>query len=144
MLPNTASRNRHSLPGEVAAHRERQRHGWVEVRAGDGAHEQDDRQHHQAGRDHGGREADLPLPMQDPAAGGDQHQHERPQQFGEQPPVLELGIVEVRTRTELHHQQVMGPLRVVGRDSRGLLVGDDAHKVPPGCGCRARERSSGT
>jgi hypothetical protein len=83
------------------------------VRARDGAHEQDDREHHQAGRDDGRGEADLSLGVQEPTAGGDEHQHERPQQLREQPAVLELGLVEVIARTELERQPSFDPLRIV-------------------------------
>ncbi|MGZ4287460.1 MAG: hypothetical protein ACXVHB_24745 [Solirubrobacteraceae bacterium] len=51
--------------------------------------------------------------MQDPTAGADEHQQECAQQLGEQPPVLELRIVEVIARTELERQQVLGPIRIV-------------------------------
>ena len=95
--------------------------------AGDGAHEQDDRQHHQPGRDDRGGEADLALGVQEPAAGGDQHQHERPEQLGEQSAVLEFGIVEVRPRPELERQHMLSPLQVVGHDPGVFLVGAEAH-----------------
>jgi hypothetical protein len=42
------------------------------VRAGYGAHEQDDRHHHQTRRDDCGGQADLALCVQHAAAGGDQ------------------------------------------------------------------------
>ena len=86
------------------------------MRARDGAHEQDDRQHHQPGRDDRRREADLALGVKDPAAGGDEDEHERAQQLREQPAVLERRIVEVLAVPELEHQQVMGTLRVVDYD----------------------------
>ena len=101
------------LQRKVTAHRERQGHGRVQVRAGDRTHEQDDREHHQPRSDHRGREADLPLGMQDPAASGNEHQHECPEQLGEQPAVLELGIVELSPRPELEHQQAPSPREVV-------------------------------
>lgn len=86
------------------------------MRARDGAHEQDDREHHQPGRDDCRRQADLPLGVQDPAARGDEHEHERAQQLREQPAVLELRIVEIIAITELEHQQMLGPLRVMDHD----------------------------
>ena len=103
MLPNTASRNRHATspraagpglardatPGKVLAESERDRDNGVQVRAGDGAHEQDDRHHHQPGRDDRRSQADLPLSVEDPSPSRDEDQHERPQQLREQPPILE-------------------------------------------------------
>jgi len=53
---------------------------------------------------------------QDPAAGRDEHEEERPQQLGEQAPVLELRVIEVLPIPELQHQHVVGPLRVVNDD----------------------------
>ena len=58
----------------------------------------------------------MPLGMEDPAASGDKHKHERPQQLREQPAVLELGIVELIGRTELEHQQTLSPRQVVSRE----------------------------
>ena len=83
------------------------------MRAGDRAHEQDDRRHGQAGRNDGGREADLPLGVQDPTAGGGQQQHERAEDLREQPPVGEPGIFEVGPRAELECQQMQCPRPVV-------------------------------
>ena len=55
------------------------------------------------------------LAVQDPPTSGDQHEHERPQKLGEQPAVLELGIVELGPRSELEHQQTLSPRQVVTR-----------------------------
>jgi len=114
-LPNTASRNRHASvapkqlgddvaghapPGKVAPDGERQRDARVQMRPRHGAHEQDDREHHQPGCDDRGRGADLPLGMQQAAAGGDEHDHEGVQQLGEQPAILEAGILELLARPE--------------------------------------------
>ena len=85
----------HATPREVATHRERERDAGVQVRARDRAHEQDDGHHHQPGRDDGGRQADLALGVQQPPAGSDEHEHERAQDLGEQPAVLEAGIFEL-------------------------------------------------
>ena len=52
-----------------------------------------------------------PLAVQDPAAGGDQHEEERPEQLGEQPPPLQARIVEVPAVAELEHQPVRHPRR---------------------------------
>ena len=86
---------RHPPPPKVATRGERQGHDRVQMRARDRTHEQDDREHHQPGGDHRRGEADLPLAVQDPASGGDEHEHEGPEQLREQPAVLELGIVEL-------------------------------------------------
>jgi hypothetical protein len=72
---------------------------------------------------HRGREADLPLGVQDPTPGRDQHQHERPQQLGEQPAVLQLRIVELRARPELERQQTLSPREVVSREIWVFLSG---------------------
>ena len=58
----------------------------------------------------------MPLGMEDPAASGDKHKHERPQQLREQSAVFELGIVELIGRTELEHQQTLSPRQVVSRE----------------------------
>ena len=58
----------------------------------------------------------CPLPCRIPPTGRDKYEHERAEQFGEQPAVLERGIVEVLAIPELEHQQMMGPLRVVDYD----------------------------
>jgi hypothetical protein len=96
------------------------------MRAGDRPHEQDDREHHQPRCDDRRREADLPLGVQNPATGGHEHQEEGSQQLREQPPVLQLRIVELRARAELEHQQVARPPRIVEREGRGFLNGHEA------------------
>ena len=48
------------------------------------------------GGDDGGGEADLTLADQDPAAGRDEHQEERPEQLREEPAPFELRVVPVR------------------------------------------------
>ena len=58
-------------------------------------------------RHHGRGEADLALADQDPAAGGNEHEEERPEQLGKQPPPLKARIVKVLAIPELQHQQVM-------------------------------------
>ena len=95
------------LPREVPAQREGQRHRGVQVRAGDRAHEQDDRRHHQARRDNRRGQADLPLRVQKPATRGGQHQREGAQQLREQPPPFLARVIEVRTVPELKGEQVV-------------------------------------
>ena len=131
---------RHPPPREVAAQRERQRHGRVQVRAGDRAHEQDDRRHHQARRDDRRGQADLPLRVQKPAARGGQHQREGAQQLREQPPPFLARVIEVRTVPELKPEHVMrarerrSPARRVDLPGRRA-----AHSVRP----RAASRCAG-
>ena len=96
------------FPGEVAAQGEGEGDGRVEVGAGDGAHEEDDRQDHQARRDHRGRQADLPLGVEQAAAGGDEHQDEGPEQLREEAAPLQARVVEVLAVAELERQQVPG------------------------------------
>ena len=120
-LPNTALRNRHARvapskldedvagdapPREVPAQGERERDAGIQVGAGDGAHEQDDRHNHQPGRHHGGGQADLALAVEDPAAGGDEHQEEGAEQLREEPPPLQAGIVELGLGAELEREDV--------------------------------------
>jgi hypothetical protein len=52
----------------------------------------------------------------------DRHQHERPQQLREQPPILKPRIVEVTAVTELQHQQVKGLLLIVDVDAEHLFL----------------------
>ena len=88
------------------AQRERERDHRVEVGARDRPHEQDDRHHREPGRDHGRGEAYLSLGVKDPASGGGQHQQERPQRLGEQPPVGEPRVLELGPRAELEREQM--------------------------------------
>ena len=115
----------HAAPGEVAAHRERERDGGVQVGPRDRAHEQDDGQHHQPGRDDGGRQADLALGVQQPTAGCDEHEHERAQHLGEQPAVLEAGIFELLPRPEFERQQALRAGNVMN-DRRRFVLGRHA------------------
>jgi hypothetical protein len=72
------------------------------VGAGHFAHKQDDRHHHQPGRDDCRATADgigKRLPHH-PAASGDEDEEKRPQQFGEQPAPLLLRIGEVHERVD--------------------------------------------
>ena len=97
----------HALPREVPAQRECQRHCRVEVRSRYGAHEQDDRGDHQARGDDGRCQADLPLRVQQPAAGGNKDQCEGAQQLGELPPPFLARVVEIRAVPELKPKHVM-------------------------------------
>ena len=81
--------------------------------------------HHQPGRDDRRGQADLALGVQQPAAGGDQDQHERAQQLGEQPPPLEPRIIEVLPRPELERQQVLRAGHVMN-DRRRFVLGRHA------------------
>ena len=78
-------------------------------------------QHHQPGRDDGGRQADLALGVQQPTAGGDEHEHERAQDLGEQPAVLEAGILELIPRAEFERQQALRARHVMN-DRRRLVL----------------------
>jgi hypothetical protein len=72
------------------------------VGAGHFAHKQDDRHHHQAGRDDCRGTADgvgKRLPHHR-AASGDEDEEKRPQHLGEQPAPLLLRIGEVRERVD--------------------------------------------
>jgi hypothetical protein len=115
---------RDPAPREVPAQREGQRHGRVQVRARDRAHEQDDRCHHQARRDDRGIQADLPLRVQQAAARSGQHQREGTKQLREQPPPFLARVVEILTPAELEREHAAGvhegwslrrPLHPLGR-----------------------------
>ena len=87
----------HPPPREVAAQGEGDGDGWVEVGAGDLAHEQDD------GQDHETRSDDRSLVGDEvredvahhPSTGSHQHEEEGPQHFGEETPPLLSRVVEV-------------------------------------------------
>ena len=89
---------RHALPREVAAERERERDGWVQMGAGHLAHEQDDPHHHQPGCDDGCGAADRvgERLAHHPAAGGDEDEEEGPEELREQAPPLLARVLEVR------------------------------------------------
>jgi hypothetical protein len=89
--------------------------------AGDRAHEQDDREHHQSGCDDRGGQADLPFGVQESPAGGDENEHERPEHLGEQTSVLEFGIVEFAAGAELERQQALRAREIMNRGVWGLL-----------------------
>jgi hypothetical protein len=122
-------------PRKVPAQREGQRHGRVQVRAGDRAHEQDDRRHHQARGDDRRREADLPLPMQQPPARGGQHQREGAQQLREQPPPFPPRVIKILTAPELKQQHVARARERRSQRHRVELLGRCAtHAIRPRCG----------
>ena len=50
--------------------------------------------------------ADLALAVEHPAAGGDEHEHERAEQLREQPSPLEARVFELSLGAELQRQQV--------------------------------------
>ncbi len=119
-------------PGEIATQRKRGAHHRVEVRAGDGPHEQDDRHHHQGRGDHPGRRGDgVPAEprVHHPGARRHQDQEEGTEQLGEQPPPLVPVIPEV----ELPDDRV--------RPAEGPEPGPHAvpaHRDGPGEGLRPR------
>ena len=89
---------RDTPPGEVAAHGEGQRDRRVQVGAADGAHEEDDAHDHHAGRQGLHRQGQVATERgrpDDTAAGGDEHEEERPPDLAEQSPELEARVVEV-------------------------------------------------
>jgi hypothetical protein len=98
---------RDAFPREIPPQREGQRHGRVQVRAGDRTHEQDDRRHHQARGDDRRSEADLPLRVQKPSPCGDKDQREGTKQLREQPPPFLARVVEVLTVPELKPEHVV-------------------------------------
>ena len=100
----------HAVPGEIAAHRERERHRRVQVGARDGAHEEDDRHHHEPGGDDRGSEADLPLRVEKAATRRDEDEQEGAEQLGEQPPPFELRVVPFLAGAELEGQPVSNAL----------------------------------
>ena len=76
-------------PGKVAAHREREAHAGVEVRAGHGPHKQDDRADHEPGRRHERRLADdvaAEPGIDHPSARGHEHEEERSEHLAEEAP----------------------------------------------------------
>ena len=121
-----------TFPGEVAAQGESKGHGRIEVRAGDGTHEEDDRHDHQPGRHHRRRQADLALCVEKAAAGGDEHQHEGAEQLREQPAVREARIVEVGTSDPNSSIQRCRTLRIMRRDaSRARSLGRGSQSSVP-------------
>ena len=76
------------------------------MRAGDSAHEQDDRHHHQPRCDDGRSERDLALAVKQAPARGDEHEHERAEQLGEQAAPLEPRVFELGLGAELQGEQV--------------------------------------
>ena len=93
---------RDSPPREVAAQREGDAHGRVEMRAGHLAHEQDDRHHHESRRDDGRVPADRVREglAHHPAAGGDEHEEEGAEQLREEPPPFLRRVLEVGHRVD--------------------------------------------
>ena len=75
--------------------------------SGHGAHEEDDRQHHQARRRHCGRPADRSVTdgPDDRAPRGDEHEQERPEQLREQPPPLVAQLIGATTTGRLERKQ---------------------------------------
>jgi hypothetical protein len=91
------------------------------VRAGDGAHEEDDSHHHQAGCGDRRYAADgtVGLRVDDRPAGADEDQEERAQQLREQTPPLVFWVVEVPGLAELQLQERMTSSQAFGRTARG-------------------------
>ncbi len=110
-------------PREVAASGEGEADGRVEVGARHLAHEQDDRHHHQPGRGDGCGAADGVGEglAHHPAARRHEDEEEGPEQLGEEPPPLLLGVLEVLDRVD---DRGLEPLleAVPGRSSRGPFV----------------------
>ena len=91
---------RDAPPREVAPQRERDADRRVQVRARHLAHEQDDRQHHQARRHDRSGAADRVRERlaHHPAAGRDEHEEERAEQLGEEASPFLRRILEVLHR----------------------------------------------
>src|SRR3954452_19805067 len=56
----------------------------------------------------------FPSPCRRPPPAAASTRKKRPEARGNHPPILELGVVELRPGAELEHQQALRPLRVVG------------------------------
>ena len=84
-------------PREVTAQRERDADRGVQVGTGDLAHEQDDGHHHQGGGDDGGLSADGVGEglAHHAATGGDEHEEEGAERFGEEAAPFLVRVVEV-------------------------------------------------
>ena len=120
---------RHSTPGKISAQCETERDRWIEVCPGNGAHEKDDRHHHQPGRRDGGRPADCAVAggVHNRAACTYQNEQERPEQLGEEASPLLFGIVERPPSGILQGEQRLSRPRLVGGGC--LTVGHLAHAV---------------
>ncbi len=92
-------------------------------------HEEDDRHHHQTGRDDRCGQTDLALGVQDATASGDKYQHERANELREQPAVLKGRILELTARSKLEHPEVPRTRSVVPREGRTRVVGSANHKT---------------
>jgi hypothetical protein len=74
--------------------------------AGDRAHEQDDRHHHQARGDDRRSEGDLPLPCRSPPPAATRTSAKVPSN-SEQPPPFPARVIEVRTVPEFKREHVV-------------------------------------
>jgi hypothetical protein len=101
---------RDPFPREVAPQRERGADDRIKVRAGHGAHEQDDRRDHQAWRGHpggGGHGVAAEPGVDHPAPDRDEDEEERAEHLGEQPPPFVAAVGEVELagdRVRLAHR----------------------------------------
>ena len=127
----------HPPPGEVAAQREGDADRRVQVGARDRAHEQDDRGTISAGATtsapYGHGRAAEPR-VDHAAADGDQHQEERPEQLGEQPPPLVAARPRSRTRAASSSVCPVTAAVAVGRCRPPLLASGCRSSPPPGSG----------
>ncbi len=114
-----------ALPGEVAAKGKRERYDGVQMRAGDGAHEENDRHDHEPGRNDRRGEADLALAVKEPAAGGDEHEHEGAEKLREEPAPLQARVVELGLGAKLESQQLPRSRNI--RPLPSVLIGHSAN-----------------
>src|SRR4029077_10516234 len=96
-----------ATPRKVSTQGEPERHGRIEVRARDRAHEEDDPHHHQPGCRDSGRPADRAVAggVDDGAAGTHENEEERSEELGEEASPLQVGIVEVAQAWVLEGEQ---------------------------------------
>ena len=97
--------------------------------AGHLPHEQDDGHHHQPRCGHGRATTDGVGEglTHHPSTGGDKHQKEGSEQFGEQSPPLLLRILEVRDRLDNLHLE---PSLEASRERLGLFLSHHASRPP--------------
>ena len=121
---------------EIFSGRERQRHARVQMRARDGAHEQDDRHHHQPGATTAAARLICPSPCRMPPPAATSTRKNVPNSSENSLRYSSLGSIELRTRAKLERQQVLRPLRTLGRRCGRLRVGrgvrlGHARMIPP-------------
>ena len=89
--------------------------------AGDRAHEEDDRQHHETRRDDRGREADLPSPCRIPPPAATRTSKKVPSSSENNRRYSSFGSSNCVAISELEHQQVPGSLRIVNGGGRDFV-----------------------